>query len=261
MLGHRIQDVHGAPAHQPEVADVRGDIDFGQPPQQPIEQGGGGCLERGFPGAGAALAVDHVMARVHQGHHVAEQRRRILQVRIDRQHAIAAAEGQAGGQGLLVAKISRQVDRDHMRVPRSELLDQRERVVLRSIVDEHDLVVVTDAATGGFGGLAMELEDAVLFVVAGRNDGEPWGHHDGQCGLFGRGPRPLWANRPGTNRPGTNRLGTDPRRWIPADWLTQLGFRGCSHASAPPSGRRSNHVGGLVGKPSPHVQAILGLAW
>ena len=74
----------------------------------------------GLPGPPPTLAVDHVVALVHQRHHLAEQRRRILQIGIDRQHPITAGEMQPGRQRLLMPEIPRQIDRDDMRINRRQ---------------------------------------------------------------------------------------------------------------------------------------------
>ena len=84
-----------------------------------VEELGGAALERGLAGAGAADGIDDVgLLPVHLRHHVAEQFRRVLQVGVDDQDALADAQIEPGGQRELVAVIARQVDRDQARVAR-----------------------------------------------------------------------------------------------------------------------------------------------
>ena len=78
----------------------------------------GGALERGFAGAAAAYAIDHVrILRAHHPHHLGQQLGRILKVGVDDQDRFAAAQVQPRGQRQLVPVIARQIDRNQARVP------------------------------------------------------------------------------------------------------------------------------------------------
>ena len=90
-LRHGKQEFEHAPSDKPKVAGVVRYVDVGHAANKPIEGSGGSALEQAFAVASATLAVDHIGAPVHQRHHVGQQLGRVLQIGIDDQDALAAA--------------------------------------------------------------------------------------------------------------------------------------------------------------------------
>lgn len=75
------------------------------------------ALERGLPGAALAHAIDDVsILLAHRGEHCTQQLGRILQVGVDDQDRIPAAEIEASGQSQLVTMVSGEVHGYHVRI-------------------------------------------------------------------------------------------------------------------------------------------------
>ena len=139
-FGHRVQMVERAAAHQPEIAGIRRDLDVDHAAQQAVEHRGGGELEPAFAVAAQPLAVNDIEAFIHLRHHRAEQFRRILQVGIENENALAATEFEPRAQGDLVAVVAGKVDGDDMVVLFGQLENGLARAVRRAIDDKDDLV-------------------------------------------------------------------------------------------------------------------------
>src|SRR5260370_42340720 len=75
----------------------------------------------------------------------------------------------------MVAKIPRQLDNSDTGIPSSDLDGDVQGVVRRTVVDHHDLVVITHIRRLGRGP-SMELLDVGTGLVQGRDDGEL--HHE-----------------------------------------------------------------------------------
>jgi hypothetical protein len=175
-LGHGGQQVEHTAGDQPEVAGIERDLDIGHAADQAIEGGGGGALEQALAVALTALAVDHVGAplpvhSVHERHHVGQELGRVLQVGIDDQDALAAAQGEPGGERELMAVVAHQAHRDDTRVLRRGLGHDLPGAVVAAVVDQHDLALPADAIQYG-ADPAQELGQDVLLVVARSHHGQ-----------------------------------------------------------------------------------------
>ena len=174
LLRHRIENVDDLAAHQPEVAGIDRHVVVGELPQQAVEQSRRAALEHGFTLPLAALAVDDVgLDSIQETPHLAEQFRRILQVGIDGQNAVAAAGMQACRHRALMAMAARQVDRDQLRIALGELEHDLPGAIGRAVIDQDQLVVGADGLFGGRAHAPVKLFEAGFFVVARRNDGQP----------------------------------------------------------------------------------------
>ncbi len=143
LLGHRQKRIERAAAHQPEVAGVDRNVDLGRARQQPVEAMRCRPLERRLARAARADAVDDVRAFVsHHFHHLGQKLRRVLEVGVDDQDRIAAAEVETRRERELMAMIARQVDRDDVDVLRRHLAHHRPAIVARAVIDEHDLIIL-----------------------------------------------------------------------------------------------------------------------
>ena len=110
---------------------------------QPVHRARGDSPPPGIL-ARAPYATDVVVAGVHRLEQPADFLRRILQVRVQRHHALAAHALEAGDDRHVLAVVGvEQDDPRHVR-PRQELvLQQRGRAVAAAVVDEDDLVADT----------------------------------------------------------------------------------------------------------------------
>jgi hypothetical protein len=105
-FGHGVEDVEGAAGDEAKVAGVEGDGAVGEAVDEAVEEGGGAALEEVFAGAFAALTVDDIGALVHEVEHIGEQFGRVLEVGVEDENALAAADAEAGGEGELMAVVS-----------------------------------------------------------------------------------------------------------------------------------------------------------
>ncbi len=119
-LGHGIEMVERAPAHQPEIADIGRDLDIRQLVQQGVEGGRTLDLEPPLARPDATLRVYDVNPFVHLRRQLAEKFRRILKVGIENENPVAATDFQTGAERDLVAVIAGKIDADDMRVGSSK---------------------------------------------------------------------------------------------------------------------------------------------
>ena len=177
LLGHGVELIHRAAAHQAEVAGVWGNGDVGQLFEKPVKQMRRGFLEFCFALSADAAPIDHVEAFIHPRHHLAEQFRRILKVAIEDEDAIPPAQVQASRKGELVSVVARQVHRDDVGVPRGEVAQNVPGAVGRSIVDDHQLVAIACAGPARISDPAMQFGQGFAFVETGNDDGDAQGFH------------------------------------------------------------------------------------
>ena len=168
LLGHRQQSIQRPPAHQPEVAGIERDVDFGRARKQAVEAMRRRPLEHGLALAAAAHAIDHVGALASiVGKHRAEQLGRVLQVGIDDQDPVTPAQVEAGGQRQLVPMVARQVDCQHMRVRCGHRLHHRPGRIARSVVDQHQLIILADGIARGRAQPLVKLPEAASSLKQG----------------------------------------------------------------------------------------------
>ena len=136
------------------------------------------AFECGLAAAALAHPVNDVgLLRAHRLHHRGQQLGRILEVGVDDQHVIAAAQIEARRQRQLVAMIARQVDSDEARNAGRELPHLRPAAIARAVVDEHDLIILIGGLSRGRGQPLVQRGEARLLVEA-RHDNRKRGH---QC--------------------------------------------------------------------------------
>ena len=99
--------------------------------------------------SGAMLRVDDVEAFVHLRRHLAEKFRRVLKIGIENENALATAEFQPGAQRDLVAVVAREIDTEDVGIGRGEGRNGLAGAVLRTVIDENDLVIVAGAGAAG----------------------------------------------------------------------------------------------------------------
>ena len=119
-----------------------------------------------------ADAADVVVAFVHLGQQLADIFRRVLQVGVQGDDALAAAVLEAGHDRHVLAEVA--VEQHHARDVRAflELLAQdRGGAVAAAVVDEHDLVRDAEFVERGIEPVEQGLQ-ALFFVVDGDDDGE-----------------------------------------------------------------------------------------
>ena len=171
LLRHCQQGVERPAAHQPEVAGVDRDFDFGRARQEAVESVRGGPLERGVAAPALAHAIDDIrLARAHHVEHRRQELGRILQVGVDDQHMIAAAQIESGGQRELVAVVARQVHGDDVRIFGGKLPHDRPAAVPRAVVDQHHFVITANRLVRGGGQASVQGLQARLFIEAGHDD-------------------------------------------------------------------------------------------
>src|SRR3546814_3527089 len=87
--------------------------------------------------------------------HLRDKLRRVLQVAIELNRAIARRRLVGGEQRALIAAVARKADDMHLRVPRRHVPQQREGAVGRMIVGEDDFVIIVGkgAEHAGDGGI------------------------------------------------------------------------------------------------------------
>jgi hypothetical protein len=175
LLRHRVQDVEGAEADQPEVPGVERDLDVDRAIEDSVEEGGGDLLAEALPLAPGALAVDHVAAGVHALHHGAPELGGIPQVRVD-EDPLSPADQQPRRQRQPVSVVARQVDADAVRVRSGEEEHHLPGAVPRAVVDQHDLVRVSRVSRRGLarpGQPAVQRVEALPLVETRDNRREP----------------------------------------------------------------------------------------
>src|SRR5262245_34788914 len=107
MFGHHPQKIHDVAAHKSKIASIAGDVDVRKGINQPIENLCGPALKSGLPGAMATLPVHHIrLLAIHQGEHVSQELRWILQVGIDYGHPVSASSIKTCCDGKLMAVVA-----------------------------------------------------------------------------------------------------------------------------------------------------------
>ena len=108
----------------------------------------------GGPAVSLVLALcppsaDHVVAGVDRLQQPRDFLGRILQVGVECHDHLAAALAEAGQDRGMLAEIARQLDHSHAAVTIRDLTQHRQRIVARTVVDEHHLVVAIAAGNHG----------------------------------------------------------------------------------------------------------------
>ena len=169
MLRHGAKDVGDLPVHQAEVARVLGDLPARERVQHAVVAEGRQLLEGGLALAGRALAVDDLRAAAPHLHHLGDELRGVLQVRVDDDDRVAPGLLQARADGHLVAEVARKVHQHHVRILFLDAARKVERLVAASVVDEDELVVLLH---GGhhLRQPAIALADDLFLIVEGNDD-------------------------------------------------------------------------------------------
>ncbi len=171
-LGHRLQRVHHAAIHQPEVARVERDRRVRHGVDQAVEDLRRPQLDRGLAFTLAAHAVDHVDAAAPAREHLQHHLGRILQVGVDQDDRLAFGVGDAGGDGHLVAEVARERHDAHARIAGLDAAQQLEGAITAAVVDEDQLEPGLAAAAEHRGEPAVGLGDDVFLVEARHHDGD-----------------------------------------------------------------------------------------
>ena len=135
-LRHGEQGVDYAAVQQAEVAGVEWNIDIRQAVDDAVEKLCRPELEARFTRAVHAHAVDHMRARLPRLHHGGDDFRRVLKIGVDDDHSAAPREGKPGGNGLLVAEISGQMNDNGMGIGGVKTVQHCPGRVARAIVDK-----------------------------------------------------------------------------------------------------------------------------
>ncbi|MNH17754.1 hypothetical protein D3C79_774390 [compost metagenome] len=106
--------------------------------EQAIEQRGAAALEVAITGAVPAFGQNHVGAVLPFINQLRNHRHRVLQVNVHGHHGVTAGVLQAGEQGRLLAKVTREVDQHHVAVGQGDGAGDLGRAIAAAIVDEHD---------------------------------------------------------------------------------------------------------------------------
>lgn len=170
LLGHRIQHVESAPAHQPEIAGIERNLDFDQSIEHPVEEAGRSCLEPGLAVAHCALAVHDVGAVIHHPHHLRQQLGRILQIRIDNEDALAYADAEPGRECKLMSVVSREGDANDTWILRRQRRDLRPGAVARAIIDKDEFIILANAGPADLGHPPVQLRKPVFLVITRYDD-------------------------------------------------------------------------------------------
>jgi hypothetical protein len=175
LLRHCQQDIKRPPGHQPKIAGVERDVDLRRARQQPVEAVRRRPLERGFAGAAVAHSINHVGAVLAHGlEHPGQQFGRVLQIGVDDQDGVTAAQVESRGQRQLVTVIARQVDRDQVRILGREFLHDRPARIARAVIHQNDLIILAHRLSGGRAEALMKRSKAGFLVEAGDDDRQ---HH------------------------------------------------------------------------------------
>ena len=165
------QVVHHTSRHQTKITGINRDLDRRHAANEPVEHFRGDFLEPGFAFARAALRIDDVEPFQVLGVERRNELRWILKVGIHHHHRSAAAQLDTGGDRDLVAEISAQVDAAHTPVSCAHFHDSAPRTIAAAVVD-HDDLVRKAGRRQHLGQPLVQLADALLFVVDGKDDAE-----------------------------------------------------------------------------------------
>lgn len=164
-LRQAAQRVDDLPVHQPEIADVDRQLHFGQRIVHAVIQRGGGALRERVARAVAALRRHDLGAVAPMVDHHGNQARRILQVRVDRDHRVAVRFVEARRQRGFLAEVARQIDHAHARLARADRDELLERVVAAAVVHADDLEADRFDRLHQRHHFRKEPRDRVAFVV------------------------------------------------------------------------------------------------
>ncbi len=160
--------------HQPEVAGVDRQIGVADAPHQPIKQRRRAALEHGLALPLAAQPVDHIrFGAIHQPPHLAEEFRRILQIGVDGEDAVAAAGVEAGRHRQLMTVSAGKIDGHQMRIAPHQIGHDRPGPIARAVVQQDQFIVRASGVLRGRGHAPVKFLEPCLFIVARRNDREP----------------------------------------------------------------------------------------
>ncbi len=143
-LRQRRQRLDHPAVHQPEIADILGDLDLAHPSDHTVEGMRGRTLGPTLALASRAAGQHHIVALAPFLHHSRHHLGRVLQVGVHRDHRCAGGEVQPGAQRVLLAEIAREPDHPDARVMGPKPLQRREGAVGRAVVNAKDLVVGGD---------------------------------------------------------------------------------------------------------------------
>jgi hypothetical protein len=136
------QRLDDAAVHQPEIADIFGDIDMAEIADQAIERMGRGAFGPALAVAAGAFGQHHIIALAPFRHHFRHHLGRVLQIAVHRDHRQSGSEIQPGAERALLAEIARQADHPDARVRGPVGLQPLKDVIGAAIIDAENLVAV-----------------------------------------------------------------------------------------------------------------------
>ena len=136
------EGIHHAARDEAEGAELRVNRISGDQAQQAKIQAAAEVPDR-RPKGRLSFGEDDIEPLSSGCHKLLDRLRRILQIAIHEDDVVAARLLQPGDDGGLLAEIARQPAGDHMRVAFGELLQDGPRLVRASIVDEDDLILLS----------------------------------------------------------------------------------------------------------------------
>ncbi len=172
MLTAGIDGVDDVAAVSAQHAALVGHVDVGDAPAHGVHRAGTEAPQRVVVPL-EPHAADVVVALVHLGEQLADLLRRILQVRVQRDDALAAAALEARHDRHVLAEIA--VQQDHagdLRAPRELLAQQSRRAVAAAVVDEDHLVADAETVERRIQA-SEERRQPGFLVVHGNDDGKP----------------------------------------------------------------------------------------
>src|SRR3954451_20109409 len=140
-LGHGEQRIERPAVHQAEVARLDGEVEPGQAAEGAVEAARGDALERALPQSLLADGVDDVDPVAPAREHFRDHLGRVLEVAVEHHDHVTAGVLEPGGQRRLVAEVAGEADDLHPRVARRGGRHRVAGAVLRTVVDEDQLVV------------------------------------------------------------------------------------------------------------------------
>ncbi len=148
-FGQALERVNDLAVHQAKVAGVGRNFHAIAQVDQFVKPAGQGDLQTRLVVPRAPDGVDHVGAVAPLGQHLRGQRHRVLPVAVHQQHHVAARRLDAGGQRWLLAKITRQLQVDHLRVRLAHHAHHGGSVVATAVVDDDQFDLRAQAGQGG----------------------------------------------------------------------------------------------------------------
>ena len=130
-----------------------------------------GGVQRALQPALLALLADgihHVVPFAPFGDELRQHLRRILQVGIHDDHAVAPGMVQPGADGDLMPEVARELHHRHVRIVRGEIVHDRQAPIAAAVIHEDDLVIGL-GITQHLGHPLIQHRQVLLFFID-RND-------------------------------------------------------------------------------------------